>query len=196
MTTSPMIMVSPAASTVSRMRRISGSAVSWWVNTTCGMPTMASGTSWGCGSLPMALMTSMRNPSTPRSSQNRRTSCWASSTSGLAQFRSGCSGRKRWSQYWPVVSSSVHADPPSVNDAVQFVGGPPPGAASAQMNQSRLGFVRLLRDSTNHGWSLETWLGTKSTISLIPRSCRPVTTRSKSSKVPKTGSTAQWSEMS
>ena len=36
----------------------------------------------------------MRKPSTPRSSQKRMTSCMASTTSGLSQFRSGCCGQE------------------------------------------------------------------------------------------------------
>ena len=70
------------------------------------------GTSGSSGSLPMRCTTSTRKPSTPRSSQKRSTSCIASTTSGLSQLRSGCSGRKRCRYYWPVASSQVHAGPP------------------------------------------------------------------------------------
>lgn len=47
-------------------------------------------------SLIMCHMTSTRKPSTPRSSQNRMASSIACWTSGLRQFRSGCSFRKAW----------------------------------------------------------------------------------------------------
>ena len=80
-----------------------------------------------------------------------------------------------------------------MNEAVQLVGGPPSGAGSAQMNQSRLSDPGSDTASTNHGWSEDTWLGTKSTISRMPRSCSAARSASKSSRVPKTGSTAQWS---
>ena len=74
-----------------------------------GIGGSSGGSSGRAGSLPMAWITSMRNPSTPRSSQNRRMSCMAASTSGFAQFRSGCSGRNRWRYHWPAAGSSVHA---------------------------------------------------------------------------------------
>ena len=48
-------------------------------------------------------MTSKRKPSTPRSSQKRRTSWMPSTTSGFSQSRSGCSGRNRWRYHRPVV---------------------------------------------------------------------------------------------
>jgi hypothetical protein len=41
-------------------------------------------------SFEMKLMTSMRNPSTPRSSHQRIISWTAARTSGFSQFRSGC----------------------------------------------------------------------------------------------------------
>ncbi len=41
------------------------------------------------------IATSMRNPSTPRSSQNRSTSRNSACTSGLRQLKSGCSGANR-----------------------------------------------------------------------------------------------------
>ena len=59
----------------------------------------------------MQWITSIRKPSTPRSSQKRSVSCIAATTSGFAQFRSGCSGRKRWRYHCPVASSQVQAGP-------------------------------------------------------------------------------------
>ena len=47
-------------------------------------------------SLKNVLNTSSRKPSTPRSSHVRTTSRSAARTSGLRQFRSGCSGRNVW----------------------------------------------------------------------------------------------------
>ena len=75
-------------------------------------------------------------------------------------------------------------------------GGPPPGAGSRHTNQSRRGLSRDDRDSTNHGCSLETWLGTKSTSTRRPRACARSTSRSKSSSVPNIGWTAVWSDTS
>ncbi len=64
----------------------------------CGIPAHGGASSGKSGSRPMAWTTSMRNPSTPRSSQKRMTPCMASTTSGLSQFRSGCWGRN-WCRY-------------------------------------------------------------------------------------------------
>ena len=44
----------------------------------------------GSGSVPSRCTTSMRKPSTPRSSQKRSVSSIAASTWGFAQLRSGC----------------------------------------------------------------------------------------------------------
>ena len=46
--------------------------------------------------LEIMLMTSMRNPSTPRSTQRRIMAWTASRTSGFSQLRSGCLRVKRW----------------------------------------------------------------------------------------------------
>src|SRR3982750_4878274 len=53
----------------------------------------AGGQSANVMSLPMQCGTSSRKPSTPRSSQKRATPSMGSTTSGLDQFRWGCSGR-------------------------------------------------------------------------------------------------------
>ena len=100
-----------------------------WVRGCSWAPTMsrcASSAGWSgsASSFPIRWMTSARKPSTPRSSQNRRTSCIASTTSGLAQLRSGCSARNRWRYHWPVASSRVQAGPP--NAETQLFGGPSP----------------------------------------------------------------------
>ena len=50
-------------------------------------------------------------------------------------------------------------------------GGPPSGAGSRQMYQSRLGLSREARDSMNHGCWSEVWFGTKSRITFSPRAC-------------------------
>jgi hypothetical protein len=49
-----------------------------------------------------------------------------------------------------VAGSSVHALV-STNAAIQLLGGPPSGAGSRQMYQSRFGSSRDERDATNHG---------------------------------------------
>jgi hypothetical protein len=90
-----------------------------------------------------------------------------------------------------VASSYVHAPPTAGNAESQLFGGvsgPPP---SRQTYQSRFGFSREDRDSTNHGCWSEVWLGTKSTTTLMPRSCAAATRASKSASVPNCGSTSR-----
>ncbi|HVL04718.1 MAG TPA: hypothetical protein VM388_01940 [Acidimicrobiales bacterium] len=132
--------------------------------------------------------TSMRNPSTPRSIQKRRVLCMAAATSGLRQFRSGWVGRNRCRYHWPVASSQLHASPPKA--AFQLLG-LVVGSPSTQMYQSRLGLSRPDRDSTNHGCWSEVWFGTQSTITWMPRWCASARRRSKSARVPNSGSTSQ-----
>ena len=67
-------------------------------------------------------------------------------------------------------------------------GGPPPGAGSAHTYQSRLGSSRDERDATNQGCWSDVWLGTKSSISFIPRACVAASSESKSAIVPNSGS--------
>ena len=57
------------------------------------------------GGLAMPCATSMRKPSTPRSSQNRSVFSRSSNTSGLSQFRSGCSASNRCRYHWPGLPS-------------------------------------------------------------------------------------------
>ena len=108
----------------------------------------------------MQWTTSMRKPSTPRSSQKRSTPCMASTTSGFDQLRSGCCGRNRWRYHCPVASSSVQAGPPKA--ARQLFGGAP-SRSSRQWYQSRFGDDRDERDSRNQGWWSDVWFGTQST---------------------------------
>ena len=63
--------------------------------------------------------------------------------------------------------------------------------ASRQTYQSRLGFSRLERDSTNHGCWSELWFGTQSSTILISRAWHCAISSSRSPSVPKTGSTSQ-----
>ncbi len=144
----------------------------------------------------------------------------ASATSGLRQFRSGCSGRNVCRYHCADASSKVHADvaAPSdggathvgrswpsasrsqrcspVNVARQFVGGPPSGLPSRHQYQSRFGSSRPDREATNHGCSMLVWLGTWSMTTRRSRSCAAATRASKSSIVPKTGSTSHRSATS
>ena len=115
----------------------------------------------------------------------------ASRTSGFHQLRSGCCGRNECRYHWPVASSKVHALPARGNELIQLLGGEPSGRESAQTYQSRLGLSLEERDSRNQGWRSEVWLGTRSITTRMPRAWASATSRSKSSRVPKTGSTSQ-----
>ena len=70
-------------------------------------------------------------------------------------------------------------------------GGPPLGAGSRQMYQSRLGLSRDERLSTNQRCLSELWLGTKSSSSFIPREWSAPSNRSKAARSPNIGSTSQ-----
>ncbi len=74
---------------------------------------------------------------------------------------------------------------------IQLLGGPPSGAGSRQMYQSRLGSVRDERDASNHACSVEVWLGTQSISTRMPAAWHSATRASKSASVPNTGSTSQ-----
>src|ERR1700716_3867719 len=80
--------------------------------------------------LKSAEATSIRNPSAPRSNQNLRIFSNSSGTFGFHQFRSGCSGAKRWRYHWPLLSSFVQAGP--LNADSQLFGGEPYGFESAK----------------------------------------------------------------
>ena len=85
--------------------------------------------------------TSMRKPSTPRSSQKRSTSCIASTTSGLRQFRSGCSGRNGW-QVVLAASRRPTSRPAAAEDrAASCSAARRPAPRSRQTYQSRFGVV-------------------------------------------------------
>ena len=90
-----------------------------------GLPSASTSRSGKPGALAIELATSIRNPSMPRSNQNRRIESNSSATSGFSQFQSGCSGANRWRYHWPgVPSASVvrsQARPPNI--AGQLFGG-------------------------------------------------------------------------
>ena len=102
-----------------------------------GMPAISGGSSGSRGSLPMQWMTSARIPSTPRSSQNRRTSCIASTTPGSSQLRSGWADSNRWRYHWLDASSNVQAGADRSKEATQLLGGDPSEGGSRQTYQLR-----------------------------------------------------------
>ena len=138
-------------------------------------------------------MTSMRKPSTPRSTHQRIMAYTARRTSGFSQLRSGCCGEKRCRKYSPLASSSSHAGPENIDS--QLFGSAPgvpgscPGRGGRHQYQSRFGEPGS-RDSTNHGWASEVWLTTRSMTSRMPRAWHPAMRASRSASVPKSGSTS------
>ena len=68
-------------------------------------------------------------------------------------------------------------------------GGPPSGAGSRQMYQSRRALCREARLSRNHGCRSEVWLGTRSSRIRSPCPWAAARSASNSSSEPKTGST-------
>ena len=87
-----------------------------------------------CSSFTRCQSASTRKPSTPRSSQKRSTSSIACTTAGLRQLRSGCSAGRRGSS---TGGRFVELPRAAAKQESQLFGGPPPGAGSRQMYQSR-----------------------------------------------------------
>ena len=108
-------------------------AVPWRMTVMSGSP---SGFAMPCA-------TSMRNPSTPRSSQNRSVFSRSSTTSGLSQFRSGCSASKMCRYHWPGLPSAsmirVHAGPPKMLG--QLFGGCAPSSPATVAEDVALALV-------------------------------------------------------
>src|SRR4029450_567505 len=77
------------------------------------------------GALAIELATSIRNPSTPRSNQNRKIPSNSSATAGFSQFQSGCSGANRCRYHCPRDPSAlvVGSQAPPPNMAGQLFGG-------------------------------------------------------------------------
>ncbi len=158
---------SPYSSQMARQRRHTSCTSGWFQAsglTESRVRASASGSSEsgrsGCLNRPAA--TSMRKPSTPRSSQNRRVRSNSSAISGLRQFQSGCSGVNMCRYHWPS-ATRVQAGPP--NMACQLLGGSLPSGPrpAAKWKRARAGLPgELSRASRNHGCSLEQWLGTMS----------------------------------
>ncbi len=147
---------------------------------------MMPGLSARSGSLPRLWTTSIRNPSIPRSSQNRMTSCAASTTLGLSQFKSACSRRNECKYQAPVIGWRLHADPTAGKHDCQLFGGGSPGL-STHTYQSRLALVVDDADSTNHGWSVDVWFGTQSSRIRMSRSWAASISRSTPARSPNTG---------
>ena len=127
----------------------------------------------------------MRKPSTPRSSQKRSMSCIAASTSGLSQLRSGCSAMNECRYHCPValVEASTRGRPPGTRTSSRSA------ARRCRRRRARrtsrgAGCRASERDSRNHGWRSELWLGTQSTTTRMPRAWASSSRRSKSSSVP------------
>ena len=159
----------------------------------CSPSTMC--TWWSQSGSPSAFTrpwaTSTRKPSAPRSSQKRRTERNSSHTSGFSQLRSGWVLSNRCRYHCPS-GSRVQASPP--NTERQLFGGSSPCSPrpSRNMYRSRSGLPGPAATAArNHSCSLEVWLGTRSTISRIPSSAIRARIRSKSSRVPKRGSTSR-----
>ena len=85
--------------------------------------------------------------------------------------------------------SQAQAEPPKIES--QLLGGVPSGLGSAQTYQSAFALVRLCRLSWNHGCLSEEWLITWSMMTLSPSACAFSSSRSKSARVPNSGSTSR-----
>ena len=150
------------------------------------LPTMSrcassSGWSGSASSFPIRWTTSARKPSTPRSSQKRRTSCIASTTSGLAQFEVGLL-RRGTGGGTTGRSPRPTSRPARRTPRRQLFGGPSP-RPSRQTYQSRFGESRDDLDSRNHGCSELVWFGTQSSSTRSPRRWASASSRSNAREV-------------
>jgi hypothetical protein len=85
--------------------------------------------------------------------------------------------------------SHSQAGPPKIES--QLLGGVPSGLASAQTYQSALSLTLLDRLSRNQACWSDVCEMTWSMMTLMPRACAAAMKASKSSRVPKIGSTSQ-----
>ncbi|CAM5735161.1 hypothetical protein SALBM311S_10370 [Streptomyces alboniger] len=155
-----------------------------------------SGESGRSGCLKRPAATSMRKPSTPRSSQKRSVRSNSSATSGVRQFQSGCSGVNMCRYHWPGRPSAsvtrLQAGPP--NMACQLLGGSAPSGPrpSAKWKRSLAALPGAAASASwNHGCSLEQWFGTMSRSTLMPSRRAAAISESNSARSPKVGSTSQ-----
>ena len=152
-------------------------------------PAEATRVESSCSSLKNALKTSSRKPSTPRSSQPRTIVSIASRTAGLRQFTSGCSRNVHIELATDLVPRPRRTAEEG-RPVVRFPDAPEPVVTpSRHRYQSPYGRT-VRRDSSNQRWAEEVWFITRSSMIRMPRRCASATRRSKSARVPKTGSIA------
>src|ERR1700733_4051678 len=150
-------------------------------------------TSGSAASLHSSAAESILMPSTPRENQNRSTSSKSRRTSAEPQLKSGCSGANKCRYHSPFDPSGsvtrVQAGPPKID--CQLFGGSSPETPRPARNQNRDRAAEpgpAASAATNHGCRSEEWLGTTSTMILIPCACASAMSASASASVPKTGS--------
>ena len=147
------------------------------------------------GSLAMPCATSIRKPSTPRSSQKRSVRSRSAATSGLDQSRSGCSAANRCRYHWPS-GTRVQAGPPKRD--CQLFGGSAPSSPvpSRKTYRRRAGLAGSATAATKLAWRSESWLGTRSMVTFSPCWCASATSASKPARSPRAGSTSRGSATS
>ena len=158
-----------------RRRPDAASARMWaWVlgarwRRSAGSPTTAARRRAGPGSRPMQCTTSIRKPSTPRSSQKRMTSCIASDHLRVVPVQVRLLGEELVQV--PLLGRRVPGPGPAALDE----GAPPvvrrnvgPAAVPPHVPVPLGGRPVSARDSTNHGCWSEVWLGTRSTTTRMP----------------------------
>ena len=118
----------------------------------------------------MPCATSTRKPSTPRSSQNRRTSSNSARTSGCSQFRSGCRESNRCRYHWPSGEPGPgrrrRRSTPSCSGAARRRDRGRRGTGTGRAPASP---APTASASWNQTCSSEVWLGTRSTMTRRPR---------------------------
>jgi hypothetical protein len=109
--------------------------------------------------LAMPWATSMRKPSTPRSSQNRIVGLEVVEHLGVGEVQVGLLGAKMCRYHWPS-STRLHAGPPKTDG--QLFGGSrrPAPAVAEQVAPARATPARPPAPASNHRAGAEVWLGT------------------------------------
>ena len=151
--------------------------------------------SGSAGSLEMKLMTSIRKPSTPRSSHQRIIAYTACLTSRVLPVQVGLPDGE---QVQVVLAGRLVEGPGGAGEErppVRRLGArrarPRSRRAAAATSTSPASGRRPTdRDATNHGCADEVWLTTRSSTSLMPRSCSAAISASRSASEPNSGSTS------
>ena len=154
------------------------------------------------GGLAMPCATSMRNPSMPRSSQNRSVFSRSSNDLGVVPVQVGLLGVEEVQVPLAGIAvgldDRVHAGPPKID--TQLFGGWAPAGPAAVAEDVALALVAARaggQRGLKPGVCAElVWLGTRSIVTLMPSACAASVKPSQRVEPPNSGSTSRGSATS